>query len=345
VRDGMGDSKFFVIKKSDFPKFVDSLLKRMKVIAPVSENGRYNFGEIKSGKEIDLKGYINTEFPPKKFFIPEGEVLFEYGRRGKLKQKIAKDKAIIFGIRPCDTHGLIVLDKVMLSEHVDVHYKTKRDSILIFALNCKEAGENCFCDSMLTNDAEGYDLLFTEQGKEYHVEVGSEKGREVIKNSKFFKKTGKEAGKPKLIFKKKLEIENLPEIMKDRFESKIWEETANSKCLSCASCTSICPTCYCFDVFHVNSIESLGSGKVVRKWNYCMLKPFTEVAGDVIFRESRVERVKQFFYHKLVYGKENQGKYHCVGCGRCITECMTKIDITEEVKKIRGEYEKRNVRA
>ncbi|MEE9323249.1 MAG: 4Fe-4S dicluster domain-containing protein [Candidatus Aenigmarchaeota archaeon] len=341
----MGESKFYVIKKSDFPKFIDSLLGKSKVIVPVRGEGGFNFGGVKSSKELNLSGYMNTEFPPKKFFIPDKEVLMEYEKGGKVKRNSAKEKAILFGIRPCDVHGLIVLDKVMLSEPVDVFYKNMRDSILVFALNCKEAGENCFCESMGTCEAEGFDLLFTEQGSEYHVEVGSDKGREIIEKFRMFKETGKEAEKAKLVFKKKIDTENLPEIMKDRFESKVWEETANKRCLSCASCTSVCPTCYCFDVSHVNSIEKLGSGKIIREWNYCMLKPFTKVAGEMIFREPRVERVKQFFYHKLVYGKENQGKYHCVGCGRCISECMTSIDITEEVQKIREEYDKRKLRA
>jgi sulfhydrogenase subunit beta (sulfur reductase) len=341
----MSGLKFYIIKKSDFPNFIDSLLRNSKVIFPVRGEKGFNFGEIKSGKDIDLEGYVNTEFPPKKFFIPDGEVLMEYEKGGKVRRKPAKGKAIIFGVRPCDVHGLVVLDKVMLSEPVDIFYKNRRDSILVFALNCNEAGENCFCESMGTDKAEGFDLLFTDQGSEYHVEVGSGRGREMIERFRMFKETAKEAGKANLKFRKKMNTENLPGIMKASFESKVWEETADKRCLSCASCTSVCPTCYCFDVFHVNSIEKPGSGKIVREWNYCMLKPFTRVAGEVIFREPRAERVKQFFYHKLVYGKENQGKFHCVGCGRCITECMTSIDITEEVEKIREEYEKRNVRS
>lgn len=340
----MSESKFYLIKKDDLPKFIDSVLKSHKVFAPVREDKDFNFKEVRSGKDIKLGGYVNTELPPKRFLIPDKEVMLEFEKGGKLKLRTEMEKKVIFGIRPCDTHGFMVLDKVMLSDPIDVHYKTRRDSILLFALNCKEAGENCFCESMETDKAEGFDLLFTKQGKGYHVEIGSDRGFEIIKKSRFFRNTEKEAEKAKIVYRKKIKTENLPEIMKDRFESKIWD-SVSERCLSCASCTSVCPTCYCFDVSHFNSIENPGSGEVVREWNYCMLKPFTKVAGDMFFRESRTERVKQFFYHKLVYGKENQGKYHCVGCGRCITECMTKIDITEEVEKIREEHEKRRLRS
>ena len=338
----MSGSEFYLIKKSDLQRFIDSFLKSRRVFAPVRDGENFNFQEIRSGKDIDLRGYVNTEFPPKKFLLPEGEVLFEY-ESGKVKAKTHNEKVVIFGVRPCDTHAIVVLDRVMGEDPADAHYNKRRDSALVFALNCDKAGENCFCGSMDTSDPEGFDLLFTSQGKDYHIETGSKAGGEIVRKSKFFRKTGKKARKAKLKFRKKMNTKDLLKIMKDRFESKIWDDVA-SRCLSCGSCTSVCPTCYCFDISHVNSIEKEG-GDVVRKWNYCMLRPFTRVAGEVYFREPRVERVKQFFYHKLVYGKENQGKFHCVGCGRCITECMTHIDITEEVRNIRREYAKRNVRS
>lgn len=335
---------FYVMKKKKLPDLISSIGRSGTVFAPVKEEGEWNFSEITEPSEIDLKGYMNTEFPPKKFLLPEGEAIAEFDN-GEVRSGKKPEKAAILGVRPCDVHGINVLDKVMLSEPVDMPYKRRRDSLLIIAIRCGEAGENCFCSSMGTDDIqEGFDLLLTEQGDHYHVETGSGKGRRIIKsNAPLFRKTDRKAKKPRLRFRKKINTDKLPEIMKDRFDSKIWEETAK-RCLSCASCTSICPTCYCFDIEHVNSHEE-GKGRVERQHVYCLLKPFTRVAGDNYFRDSRTERLKQFFYHKLVYGKENQGVFHCVGCGRCITECPTDIDITEEAGKIRDEYEKRKLRS
>ena len=85
---------------------------------------------------------------------------------------------------------------------------------------------------------------------------------------------------------------------------------------------------------HVSDLSNLKKGKVTRGMQYCMLKDFTRISGDYVFRLHRTDRVKQFFFHKLLYGLENEGKSHCVGCGRCITECMAGIDITEEAKKV-----------
>ena len=90
----------------------------------------------------------------------------------------------------------------------------------------------------------------------------------------------------------------------------------------------------------LTNLSLFKKGKVTKEADYCMLLRFSRVAGGNVFREQRKERVKQFFYHKLVYGKENEGMHHCVGCGRCITECMAKIDITKETARVREEYEK-----
>ncbi|MFH1236796.1 MAG: 4Fe-4S dicluster domain-containing protein [Candidatus Aenigmatarchaeota archaeon] len=330
-------SAHYTIKKADFGKFFDSLTRRYKVFAPVEANGEHNFRQVRAFSDVNLGNYVNTEFPPKKFLHPNGLLMMEFDG-SKVRQKAGASKIALFGVRPCDTHAFAVLDNVMTDGYVDAYYKKARGSTLVLALNCTTAGDECFCGSMGTREATGFDLLFTETGSGFHVEAGSEKGQSLVK-SKLFRKTNSPAPKANLVFKKEIDTNNLEEVMKSSFNADFWDETAK-RCLSCASCTSVCPTCYCFDVRHdAEPGEGKGNVKISRTWNYCMLKPFTRVAGGEVTRDQRTERVKQFFYHKLLYGKENQGKLHCVGCGRCIRECMTGIDITEEAAKARSEYE------
>lgn len=338
----MAVDAYYFMEKKDFQKFVDILTARMAVYAPVKSGKDYNFSRLEKGQKIDLSGYENTEFPPKSILIPEGETLVKYDGN-TICEVYDDEKKIIFGIRPCDVHAVMVLDKVMIGHgDIEMHYEERRKNTLIVALQCTEASENCFCESMDTYKlTEGFDLLFTEKGTKYHVEAGSPEGRKLIEaGGKLFCETTEKSVIAKPGCKKKLDTANLPDIMKRAAKSRIWHDVAE-RCLSCASCTFACPTCFCFNLKHEPDIADLRKGKVIREMDYCMLLRFSRVAGNYVFRQHRTERVKQFFYHKLVYGLENEGKQHCVGCGRCITECMAKIDITEEVAKVREKYDKR----
>ncbi|MFC1800837.1 4Fe-4S dicluster domain-containing protein [Nanoarchaeota archaeon] len=106
------------------------------------------------------------------------------------------------------------------------------------------------------------------------------------------------------------------------------------ECLSCSACTSTCPTCCCFDV---EDYCELGGdcSKRNRKWISCQVLGFTKVAGGYVFRKEREDRLKHRILHKFRYHTNEFGKKMCIGCGRCITNCPTEIDITEVVKNLR----------
>ena len=54
-------------------------------------------------------------------------------------------------------------------------------------------------------------------------------------------------------------------------------------------------------------------------------------------RGSARSRYRQWMTHKLANWVDQFGTSGCVGCGRCITWCPVGIDITEEVRAIRGD--------
>jgi sulfhydrogenase subunit beta (sulfur reductase) len=337
----MAQAGYYLLDMKDLQKFLDVTASKMTVYAPVKSGKGFNFSRLEGGRKIDLKGYTNTEFPPRGILMPEGETLLKYGGHA-IREVFDDGKRVIFGIRPCDVHAITVLDKVMMGHgDIEEHYEAKRKNTLIVALKCIEAGENCFCESMGTHElTEDFDLLFTEAGSEYHVEVGSPEGAKLVKAAgKIFTRTPEKSANATPGCKKKIDTDGLNDMMKRAAKSRIWEDVAR-RCLSCASCTAVCPTCFCFSLKHEPDIADLKKGEIKREMDYCMLLRFSRVAGDFVFRQHRAERLKQFFYHKLVYGFENEGRMHCVGCGRCITECMAGIDITDEVARVRQKYGK-----
>ena len=97
----------------------------------------------------------------------------------------------------------------------------------------------------------------------------------------------------------------------------------------------ICPTCYCSGIKDEADWD-LKKMQRVREHTSCQLKSFTKVAGGHVFRSSRSDRFKHRIYHQLQWFKEKNGIDLCVGCGRCITGCPTKIDFVDII----NEFEK-----
>jgi len=324
----------YTIKKEDLPSFLSSLKKRFQVFVPaLSETGPPRFEEFEE-QEIFLKG--QTAFSPKSFFRPGKEKIFSFEKKGAsfdVKPIFDKTKRLIFGIRPCDTHALHVLDELFVRYYGDDQfYSQRRKNTLLIALQCSEACENGFCTSMGTSQAIGQDITFFERGPRFFVRPETEQGAKLI-DPKFFKHTSDGEPSFQIECKKELDTNNLGKNLYENFSHPVWKEEAE-RCLSCSSCTQICPTCYCY----ITDDEFVfGSGKESSRFRFldsCQLLRFTKVAGGHVFRESREARLKQFVLHKLSYYEENHGMQLCVGCGRCIRACPAKIDLTFIANKI-----------
>jgi ferredoxin len=59
-----------------------------------------------------------------------------------------------------------------------------------------------------------------------------------------------------------LDTPDLPYILELQRESEVWEELGK-KCLCCGSCSMVCPTCSCFNVFDTLNLDAK-SGERIR---------------------------------------------------------------------------------
>ena len=309
-----------IMPKGELGRFLEKLIEKYEVIAPV-KSGNTKFKKINSADEVYLEKV--TLVPFKKFFIGDGEELFSF-EKGKIKVegKRSIKKRVIFGLRKCDLNAIERLDNVMY----DKLYKDKRKNTILIGMHCDNPDEFCFCDSMELDDGK-YDLFFYLQGGKYYISVGSKKGGELVRGLKNSEK--------EVILKiKNSKALNRKDIEK-YYRGDTFEEDVD-KCLSCSACTVNCPTCNCFDIKDELEMD-FDSGKRIRRPASCMLKSFSRVAGGKVFRESRESRFKHFVFHKIVYYKNKYGKYMCVGCGRCLRSCPTKIDWVATINKIKEE--------
>ena len=112
------------------------------------------------------------------------------------------------------------------------------------------------------------------------------------------------------------------------FNSPLWEQLY-SPCLTCGTCTFVCPTCQCYDI----KDYSTGNGvQRYRCWDSCMYSDFTMMAHGNN-RTSQMQRFRQRFMHKLAYfPANNNGMFSCVGCGRCVDKCPSHLNIVKVIK-------------
>ncbi len=128
-----------------------------------------------------------------------------------------------------------------------------------------------------------------------------------------------------------LSTANLEAGLIERFDSPDWEVVAR-RCLTCGSCTMVCPTCFCVD-FRDETNLSGKTAQRLRQWDSCFDQEFSYIHGGSI-RSSAKARYRQWLMHKLSYWHDQFDTSGCVGCGRCITWCPVGIDITEEATRV-----------
>ncbi|MDI6785390.1 MAG: 4Fe-4S dicluster domain-containing protein [bacterium] len=331
-----------LISKEDLNTLIDNLAKDIDVFAPVKKGDMYLYSKISSSKDISLNGK-NTKKPLKEVFFGQSEELISFKTAKKEIEIIESEedgkKRVIIGSRPCDAAALPILDEVFGWDYKDSFYLDKRERTTIISITCNEVEESCFCTSfgnISPSSKEGSDLLLTDIGESFYVEVVTDKGDAIIEgNSNLFKKAENISQKDKRQkeavekVKRRVELEGLKEKLDINFEDPIWKEISQ-KCLGCAACTYLCPTCHCFDI---QDEMKKSTGKRVRNWDSCAFGHFTQMPGHQP-RTEQFQRFRQRVIHKFKYYVDKFNKTACVGCGRCIENCPVNMDITKVIEKI-----------
>ncbi len=129
-----------------------------------------------------------------------------------------------------------------------------------------------------------------------------------------------------------MDTSGIKELLYRNLDHPCWENVA-SRCLTCANCTMVCPTCFCAAVEDTTDLTGERAERW-RRWDSCFTMDFSYIAGGSV-RSSPKARYRQWMTHKLASWIDQFGTSGCVGCGRCITWCPVGIDITEEVRAIR----------
>ena len=320
---------------------------------PVGFTDRQEAGSYRLERRNDraLFGFVVGPHSWKKFLFPPVTTLWTAERDGKgfsFKEPSEPHPRYAFlGVRACEIAAVKIQDRVFLGEsYVDTTYSERRQGAFFIGVNCGMAGGTCFCVSMNTGPrlTGGFDLALTEIHSEsehyFVVEVGTEEGASVIADVEHTPAEPTDRARAEEVSEtavsqmgRSLDTTGIRELMYDNAEHPRWAEVA-SRCLTCANCTMVCPTCFCSTVEDVTDLAG-GEASRQRVWDSCFTMDFSYTHGGHI-RSSAASRYRQWMTHKLATWIDQFGTSGCVGCGRCITWCPVAIDITEEVSAIRA---------
>ena len=312
------------------------------------DGGRYR---LKRRSDQALFGYAVGPQSWKRFLHPPTVRLWQAKREANgftiTEENQATPRYAFIGVRSCELHAIAIQDKVLVNgQFIDPVYQANRDDNFIVAINCGQAGGTCFCVSMNTGPKAtlGFDLALTEVIEDdshyFVVETGSEKGAsalqrvssdiahtsEVEKAESIVARTAEQMGR-------EMNTDGIKDLLYRNYEHARWDEVA-TRCLTCANCTMVCPTCFCTTVEDVTDLTGEHAERW-RRWDSCFTLDFSYIHGGSV-RASTKSRYRQWMTHKLATWIDQFGTSGCVGCGRCITWCPVGIDITEEVRAIRA---------
>jgi len=287
----------------------------------------------------------------KKFLHPPVQRLWRAERDGDgvriEPEPVSTERFALLGVRACELKAIAIQDRVLLGDaYADAHYGARRRGAFVVAVNCGVAGGTCFCVSMDAGPRadDGFDLSLTElmddAGHRFLVEVGSDEGREMLAGL-----PQRPADPPDLAeadavvartaasMGREMRTDDIHELLMGNLEHSRWDDVA-ARCLSCGNCTMVCPTCFCTSVEESSDLTGDQTSRS-RRWDSCFTMDFSYIHGGSV-RSSARSRYRQWMTHKLATWVDQFGSSGCVGCGRCITWCPVGIDITEEVREIRG---------
>lgn len=333
--------RLYSISKKDLFDLFGRLTADYRVIVPYTKGERLYFDDFdpKSEDLIELGG-IRQSQPVKSFINPPREKVM--GASPRVSEPI-----ILAGVKSCDLASLKLQDFVFLGGEVeDPLYAGGRQNTVLIGCDCTYAKETCFCLSMSGSPypRENFDISLSPIDNYFIVEVGTDKGKEIIDSFRmFFKEASnnsagiRQSNRDRVSKQIRGFIDNrrTPDTSQIKGAVKrgydniaFWQDMA-STCVECGACNLACPTCHCFLLYDERAGQLT---ERFRSWDACLYNTFARVAGGHNPRRHLYERLRNRFDKKFEFFPQTMDYFACTGCGRCVEACPGDIDIREVLK-------------
>ena len=349
--------KFITIDKKDWANGIEKSRESYRLFGPVKDKNGFLIKSLETGTLPDMD-YYDCVMSAKSVLFPQTQkmlstTLDESQRNHHIMKEVKTDTSprAVVGIRPYDAKAVeLVKLNFDTDDYRDPYWCDAYEATTFVGLGINKPGPFDFSTSTGSGPfcEDGLDVLLGDLDDKYLAKVLTDKG-DTFLNTCGFDTLADEKESSALfdILRKEAEKSIVSHIdtgklkektILDLHEAPFWDDIAFS-CINCGTCTFVCPTCWCFDI--QDETKRKASTRI-RNWDTCMSPLFTIHATGHNPRETKTQRVRQRFMHKLKYFLDKYDKgIMCVGCGRCVKSCPVNIDI-REVCNTMNSYEKQN---
>ncbi len=349
--------KFITIDKKNWAKGIEKSRETYRLFGPVKDKNGVFIRTLEKDILPDMTSNDSVMSVKSVLFPQTEKILFTSLDEAKEGHHIMKpvssefQKRAVLGIRPYDAKAIeLVKMNFDTADYRDPYWCDAYEATTFVGMGINKPGPFDFSTSTGTGpfSEAGLDVLMADLDNAYLAKILTDKGEAFIKCCGFDKTADEKESQALFDILRKEAEKNIKSHMdtgklKDKtvlelHEAPFWEDVAFA-CINCGACTFVCPTCWCFDIQDETKRKSAAR---FRNWDTCMSPLFTKHATGHNPRDSKTQRVRQRFMHKLKYFLDKYDKgIMCVGCGRCVKSCPVNIDI-REVCKIMNSYEKNN---
>jgi len=363
----VSDERFFISESDLRALAADLLATGTEVIAPVAvdacaspaamassacmrpglEPEDLEYRALTDAAELDLARGLPI-LSLKGYFLPEHEALCRWKQKGIAIEIEAVPTEfaprVVLAAKPCDSAALAVVDEVMNWDYKDELWNGRRAATTIINLACPVIDESCFCTAVgAAPDAiKGADALLTPVKDGYVLEATTEKGHALVEAHKARLSPAADAltagadvdraaARARAAANLEIDAGSVRDWISTHFEDPLLAQLA-IRCNGCGACSSVCPTCHCFDI--VDEEEGVGRGTRRRCWDSCQASSFTLHASGHNPRDDQHSRYRQRINHKFSIYPLKFGEVLCTGCGRCTRVCHAGQDLVEILQAI-----------
>jgi len=273
----------------------------------------------------------------KGFFFADRDPLYKYDGQAFKDILPEVEPKVLFGVKSCDLVAINYQDQFFAK---DRHYQERRQKTVLVGVDCQSPCDKGFCPKVdagpYVRDHTADMILAANYGDldfPWLLVVVNEESLELLGDLELA--PAAEGWAEARAHGEKAVVANFPPqdyvdvgikcINDGSISSEEWQGIG-TQCMSCSGCTSVCPTCSCYDTYEYDN-ES-GETVTARCWDSCQFESFQRAAGNVNPSQDSGSRSKRFWYHKFSDDFLPEfGRYGCVGCGRCEQTCPSVVGV------------------